>query len=74
MKVLEWGLLFSYQLLRSDQMSKTHKLYQVREFVGSCYSKQLGQKLREKTSATRIARALKKTGRAVFIAPVSISK
>jgi len=58
----------------ATEMSTTRKLYQVREYVGSCYSKQLGCKLRDKPAANRIAKALKKAGRTVFIAPVTIRK
>lgn len=53
-------------------MSKTRKLYEVREFIGNKYSKQLGRRLRERTDALRLVRLLKKQGREVFASPMSI--
>lgn len=52
---------------------QTKKLYQVREFIGSNYSKQLGRRLRDRASAGRVARLLRKQGRQVFIAPLSVA-
>lgn len=54
-------------------MTKTRNLYQVREFIGTGYSKQLGRRLRERTDALRVVRLLKKQGRAVFAAPIKIA-
>ncbi len=54
-------------------MTKTKNLYQVREFIGNGYSKQLGRRLRERTDALRIVRILKKQGRAVLVAPIQIA-
>jgi len=58
---------------RSKQMTKTTNLYQVREFIGTAYSKQLGRRLRVRTDAQRLVRMLKKQGRDVFATPVRIS-
>lgn len=54
-------------------MTKTANLYQVREFVGVKYSKQLGRRLRVRTDALRLVRLLKKQGREVFAAPVRVA-
>jgi hypothetical protein len=54
-------------------MAKTKNLYQVREFIGNGYSKQLGRRLRERTDALRIVRRLKKQGRDVLAAPIKIA-
>lgn len=54
-------------------MTKTTNLYQVREFIGTDYSKQLGRRLRARTDALRLVRMLKKQGRNVFATPVRIS-
>ena len=55
-------------------MAAMRNLYQVREFVGNCYSKQLGRRLRERTDALRVVRILKKQGREVFAAPLKVAK
>lgn len=52
---------------------KTVTMYQVREFVGNEYSKQLGRKLRDKKSASKIVKMLKKQKRVVFLAPMKIA-
>ncbi len=54
-------------------MSKTRTAYQVREFIGASYSKQLGRRLRNRTDALRLVRILKKQGREVFAAPLRIA-
>lgn len=54
-------------------MTKTRKLYEVREFIGNDYSKTLGRRLRERKDALRIVRLLKKQGREVFASPMSIA-
>lgn len=54
-------------------MTKTRNLYQVREFIGTEYSKQLGGRLRERTDAQRLVRLLKKQGRTVFAAPIKVA-
>lgn len=54
-------------------MTKTRNLYQVREFIGAEYSKQLGRRLRERTDALRVARLLKKQGREVFVASIKVA-
>jgi len=54
-------------------MNKTRNLYQVREFIGNAYSKQLGRRLRERPDALRIVRLLKKQGREVFAAPLKVA-
>ena len=54
-------------------MTKTTNLYQVREFVGTNYSKQLGRRLRARTDALRLVRLLKKQGREVFASPVRVA-
>jgi len=58
---------------RSNKMTKTRKLYEVREFIGNDYSKQIGRRLRERKDALRIVRLLKKQGREVFASPMSIA-
>lgn len=52
---------------------KTKTLYTVREFIGSEYSRQLGRRLRTRAAANQIAKALKKQGRSVFIAPLKVA-
>lgn len=54
-------------------MTKTTNLYQVREFIGNDYSKQLGRRLRVRTDALRLVRLLKKQGREVFASPVRVA-
>lgn len=54
-------------------MTKARNLYQVREFIGNGYSKQLGRRLRERTDALRLVRLLKKQGREVFVAPMKVT-
>jgi len=53
--------------------TKTRTMYQVREFIGSNYSKQLGWKLRDRSVAMRLVRLLKKQGRTVFASPLRIA-
>lgn len=53
--------------------SKTSSLYQVREFVGNSYSKQLGRRLRKRVDAGRIVRILEGQGRIVFAARVLVA-
>lgn len=47
--------------------------YEVREFIGSSYSRQLGRRLRTREQALRIVRILKKTGREVFSASLKVA-
>ena len=54
-------------------MSKQITRYEVREFTGNEYSKQLGRRLRTREQAARIVRILKKSGRTVFAAPMKIA-
>ena len=51
---------------------KTINLYQVREFIGNRYSKQLGRRLRTRKDALRIVRLLKRQGRDVFANPLCV--
>ena len=51
---------------------RQRRLYQVREFVGAAYSKQLGSRLRVRVDALRVVRLLKKQGREVFAAPIRV--
>lgn len=53
--------------------TKTRTLYQVREFVGNDYSKQLGRRLRCRTDALRIVKTLKRSGRNVFASALKVS-
>lgn len=53
--------------------TKTRTLYEVREFVGNDYSKQLGRRLRCRTDALRIVKTLKRSGRDVFAAPLKVN-
>ena len=52
---------------------KTQSLYQVREYVGAQYSRQLGRKLRSRTDALRLVKRLKKQRREVFVAPIKVA-
>lgn len=52
---------------------KTRKMYQVRFFDGSEYSKQIGRKLVDRTRANKIVKFLKGRGFAAFIAPLTVS-
>ena len=73
--VEEWCILKSYQRAtptKRKTMKKT--MYQVREFIGSDYSIQLGIKLRDRKSALRIAKILKKSGREIILATLLINK
>lgn len=54
-------------------MTKQITRYQVREFNGNEYSKQLGRRLRTREEAGRIVRLLKKQGRSVFAASLKIA-
>lgn len=47
--------------------------YQVREYIGSSFSRQLGRRLRAREQAARIARVLKSAGREVFLSPLRVS-
>lgn len=47
--------------------------YEIREYIGSEYSKKLGRRLRTREQAGRIVRLLKKAGRAAFSAPLKVS-
>ena len=51
----------------------TRNLYQIREFIGGDYSKQLGRRLRVRSAALRVVRILKKQGRDVFVAAVKVA-
>lgn len=53
--------------------AKQVTLYQVREFVGSEYSKQLGRRLRTRQQASGILKILKKAGREVFASPIKVA-
>lgn len=55
------------------KMNKQVTRYEIREFTGNEYSKQLGRRLRTREQATRIVRLLKKTGRTVFASPLKIA-
>jgi hypothetical protein len=54
-------------------MTKTTTRYQVREFIGSEHSKQLGRRLRTRAEASRICKLLKKQGRTVYAAQMKIA-
>ena len=58
---------------KGNEMNKTKKLYEIREFVGNNYSKSLGRKLRDRSAAIKIKNRLKKQKREIFISPISIS-
>jgi hypothetical protein len=61
------------QQLKGNEMTKQITRYQVREFNGNEYSKQLGCRLRTRKEAGRIVRLLKKQGRSVFAASLKIA-
>lgn len=52
---------------------KTKTLYEIREFTGNEYSRPLSAKLRDRSRALRLVRALKGRGRDVFAAPVKVA-
>ena len=54
-------------------MIKRRNMYEIREYVGNEYSKQLGRRLRTRTDALRVVRLLKKAGREVFAAPIQVA-
>lgn len=54
-------------------MSKQVTRYQIREFVGSNYSRKLGRRLRTREQAVRIVKMLRKAGRDVFSAQMKIA-
>jgi len=54
-------------------MSKQVTRYEIREFTGNEYSKQLGRRLRTRTEASRAVKILKAAGRTAFAAPVKIA-
>jgi hypothetical protein len=56
-----------------DMATKQVTRYEIREFVGSSFSKSLGRKLRDRSAAARIVRRLKKQKRDVFSVPFRIS-
>jgi hypothetical protein len=56
-----------------NMINKQITRYEVREFTGNEYSKQLGRRLRTREQAGRIVRLLKKQGRAVFASPLKIA-
>lgn len=51
---------------------KTVKLYEIREWVGPSYSKQLGRRLRGRNAALRVVKCLKGRGREVFASPLTV--
>ena len=55
--------------MKAKQMTR----YEVREYVGSAFSKQLGRRLRTREQALRIVRILKKAGREAFVSPLRIA-
>jgi len=46
--------------------------YEIREFKGDDYSKSMSQKLRERNSAQKLVKRLKKMGHNAFISPIKI--
>ena len=58
---------------KGNEMNKTKKMYEIREFVGNNYSKSLGRKLRDRSAAIKIKNRLKKQKREVFISAIQIS-
>jgi len=54
-------------------MTKQITRYEIREFVGNEYSKQLGRRLRTREQASRIVRLLKQQKRNVFAAPLKLT-
>jgi hypothetical protein len=57
----------------NDMTAKQITRYEIREFIGNEYSKQLGRRLRTREQAGRIVRLLKKQGRTVFSSPLKIA-
>lgn len=54
-------------------MTKQVTRYEVREYIGNDYSKQIGRRLRTRQDASRIVKILKSSGRSVFAAPIKIA-
>ena len=54
-------------------MNKQIAMFQVREFSGSNYSRQLGRRLRVKSDAQRIAKVLRKQGRTIVLAKLMVA-
>lgn len=48
-------------------------LYQLREWVGNAYSVVLGRRLRDRKSAFKVAKRLRRAKRDVFLAPVRVN-
>lgn len=59
-------------LTKENDMKQVTR-YEVREYIGSEYSKKLGRRLRTREQAGRIVRILTKAGRSVFSAPLKIA-
>ena len=55
-------------------MAKAITLYEIREYVGTNYSKPLGSKLRSKSRVTRLVKRLSKQGRELVIASHKVTK
>ena len=47
-------------------------LYEIREYKGNEYSKQLGRRLRTRSEASRIVKILKADGREVFASKIKV--
>lgn len=54
-------------------MTKQVTRYEVREYIGNDYSRQIGCRLRTRQDAGRIVKILKAAGRSVFAAPIKIA-
>lgn len=54
-------------------MTKQVTLYQIREYIGDDYSRQLGRRLRTRAEALAIVKLLKKSGREVFKSPMKVA-
>lgn len=55
-------------------MKHTITMYEIREYIGTKYSKPLGSKLRSKSRVTRLVKRLSKQGRDVVIVRYKIIK
>lgn len=51
---------------------KQINLYEIREYKGNEYSKQIGRRLRTYKEAIRIVKILKSTGREVFASKIKV--
>ncbi|MBG6289487.1 hypothetical protein I5I61_18695 [Pseudomonas nitroreducens] len=52
---------------------KTVTLYEIREYKGTSYSTRMSNKLRDRSSATKLVKRLKKMGHDAFVASMKVA-